>query len=204
MAFTKQHPYRSRLILPALAATLFAVVSGLALSACGSSSQAEKTGAQKTEEPAEKPAFNESSYTGPNFALMSVDGPVVKFTDLLGKGPVALNFWGTWCGPCRHEMPEFKRIWSEYEPKGVQLVGVALRDTPLRVLNYTTQQEITWLQLMGTPQTANDYGRINGIPTTIFYSSQGVELSRYVGPMPYYLLKQRLDEALDNEANQST
>lgn len=204
MGLTKRHPFRSRLILPALAATLIAMVSGLALSACGSSSQAEKTGSQKTEEPADKPTFDESSYTGPNFALMSVDGPVVKFTDLLGKGPVALNFWGTWCGPCRREMPEFKRIWAEYESKGVQLVGVALRDTPLRVLNYTTQQEITWLQLMGTQQTAIDYGYINGIPTTIFYSSQGVELSRYVGPVPYYLLKQRLDEALAHETDQAS
>ena len=200
MTFPKQHPFRSHLVLPALVAALFAALLGLALSACGSSSKAEKTGAQKTEELADKPAFDEYSYTGPNFSLASVDGPVVKFTDLLGKGPVALNFWGTWCPPCRREMPEFKRIWAEYESKGVQIIGVALRDTPQRVINYTTQQGITWLQLMGTPQTVIDYGNFRGIPTTIFYSSQGVELSRYVGPMPYNLLKQRLDEALANQA----
>lgn len=202
MSSYKQLSSRSHMILPALGIAL----CGFALVSCGSSSNAEKPGSQNKTEiaSAAKPAFDVNTYSGPNFSLTAVDGSIVKFTDLLGKGPVALNFWGTWCGPCRREMPEFKRIWAEYEPRGVQIVGVALRDTRQRVITYTTQQEINWLQVMGVPQTAIDYGYINGIPTTIIFSSQGLELSRYVGPMPYSLFKQRLDEALANEADQAT
>lgn len=190
------------MFMPALVVAL----CGFVIVSCGSSSNAEKPGSQNETENAvaAKPAFDVNTYSGPNFSLTAVDGSIVNFTDLLGKGPVALNFWGTWCGPCRREMPEFKRIWAEYESRGVLIVGVALRDTRQRVITYTTQQEITWLQVMGVPQTAIDYGNINGIPTTIIYSSQGRELSRYVGPMPYFLFKQRLDEALANEADQAT
>ncbi len=200
---TKQFSFLKNMFLPAA----LVVLSGLFFSACGSSSNAEKIESQDTQdknEIAEAPTFDVNSYTGPNFSLASAEGPVVKFTDLLGKGPVVLNFWGTWCGPCRYEMPELKRIWAEYESKGVLLVGVALRDTPLRVTNYTTQQGITWMQLIGTYQTTIDYGNIVGVPTTIIYSSQGVELSRYVGPMSYDMLRNRLDNSLANEADQAS
>ncbi|MFQ5607849.1 MAG: TlpA family protein disulfide reductase, partial [Candidatus Zixiibacteriota bacterium] len=148
---------RSKSILPILVVSLV----GLSLASCGSSSSARKT---ETKAPS-KPVFDAVAYTGPRFSLPSVDGKIVNFTDLMGKGPVALNFWGTWCAPCRREMPEFKRIWAEYEEKGVQIMGVALRDTRERVALYTTQQGITWPQVIGTQRTAIDYGYITGVPT---------------------------------------
>ena len=175
--------------------------------ACSESSSKANAGASGKTETSDKPdkvesTFDAQSYTGPTFSLpLAKDGSIVKFTDFLGKGaPVVLNFWGTWCPPCRREMPEFVRVYADYKEKGVEIIGVALRENAPRVNDFTSRNGITWPQVIGTPQTAMDYGRITGVPTTIIYDSQGTELNRYVGPLSESMFRKLLDEALAHEA----
>lgn len=194
----------------ALPASLLLAVSLIGFISCSQSASETKTDTAKSADEtseSESPSatetqssFDVSAYSGPTFTLPTSDGSTMTFTDLLGRGkPLAVNFWGTWCPPCRREMPEFVKIYKEYQPKGVQIVGVALRDTPEKVMAYTSQNGITWPMVLGTIKTAQDYGGIRAVPTTIIYDSQGKELSRYVGPMSYNMFKERLDAALEHE-----
>ena len=191
----------------ALAAGILLALSIGLLNACSqtdtkSESDSSDVSSNKTEftatPEAAKSNFDAVSYNGPTFTLATPDGSTMTFTDMLGQGkPLVVNFWGTWCGPCRREMPEFVRIYQEYE--GLQLVGIALRDTPEKVTAYTTQKGIKWPMVIGNMKTVQDFGGISGVPTTIIYDSQGLELSRYVGPMSYEMFKERLDEAFSHE-----
>ena len=65
--------------------------------------------------------------TAPDFTLESLDGKTVRLSDFRGKG-VLLNFWATWCQPCKIEMPWFAELQKQYGPQGLQIVGVAMDD----------------------------------------------------------------------------
>ncbi len=196
--------------LGALSVNLLLAASLISFISCSkSASEAQADTAKNADATSESAApsttatqsnFDADAYSGPTFTLPTSDGSTMTFTDLLGRGkPLVVNFWGTWCPPCRREMPEFVKIYKEYQPKGVQIVGVALRDTPEKVMAYTSQNGITWPMVLGDIKTAQDYGGIRAVPTTIIYDSQGKELSRYVGPMTYDMFKERLDVALEHE-----
>ena len=163
-------------------------LSALVINSCGSGKNSA-------------PSFDLSAYHGPTFTLpLAKTNEIVRFTDYLGKGaPVVLNFWGTWCGPCRREMPDLKEVYAEYKPRGVEFVGVALRENALRVNKYTEQNGIEWPQVVGMVQTAMDYGRITGVPTTIIYDSKGGEFTRRVGPLRSETLRKLLDQAIEHE-----
>ena len=140
--------------------------------------------------------FDPAKYTGPNFQLKNIAGEDVQFTDFLGKGPVAINFWGTWCAPCRVEMPEFRRIYDEYKDLGVEIIGISLRNTPQQVLSYCQPQRFTWPQVIGDVRTIKMYGNIRGFPTTIIYDRDGKELFRHMGPLRYAAFRSELEKAL--------
>ncbi len=207
---TKAHAESLTLLKVLSLGVLFALSVGLLTSCAESTSKTKSDSTEVSQEAKEKESppdqsvvsnFDVSGYEGPTFTLATPDGSTMTFTDMLGQGkPLVVNFWGTWCGPCRREMPEFVKIYDEYKTKGLQLVGVALRDTPEKVNAYTSQAGVKWPMVLGNVETAKAFGGITGVPTTIFYDSQGLELSRYVGPMSFTMFKARLDAALQHES----
>ncbi len=70
----------------------------------------------------------------PEFSLKNKDGKEVSLASLKGK-VVVLNFWATWCPPCRAEIPDFKRVYSAYKDKGVEIIGVSLDQKGWKVIN---------------------------------------------------------------------
>lgn len=139
---------------------------------------------------------SEESVPGVQFEAFDLAGQTQSSDQWLGKSPLVLNFWGTWCGPCRREMPDLIKLYHEYSSRGVEMIGFAVNDTPDRVKSFNRQYNLPWIMLMADRQLMAKYGVMTGIPTTIFIDRNGRELKRYVGAQPYDRLKEGFDAIL--------
>lgn len=117
----------------------------------------------------------------PDFALKDVNGNTVHLSDFRGK-VVVLNFWATWCPPCRKELPDFAEIQSEYGGKGLQFLGIALDDDGLsKVKPFVESAKIAYPILLPDASLAGKYGEMNVIPVTFLIDRKGVIRAHYVG-----------------------
>ncbi|HWR82535.1 MAG TPA: TlpA disulfide reductase family protein [Candidatus Deferrimicrobium sp.] len=114
----------------------------------------------------------------------------------IGKRPVVLNFWGTWCGPCRREVPDLVRLYSEYSPRGIEMLGLAVNDHPDKVAQFIRQFGMDWVMLMASREITIKYGIFSGIPQTIFIDRNGQEVKRFVGAQSYQTLQQGFEAIL--------
>jgi cytochrome c biogenesis protein CcmG/thiol:disulfide interchange protein DsbE len=117
----------------------------------------------------------------PNFELETLDGKKVKLSDLRGKA-VVLNFWATWCQPCKIEMPWFVEFQKKYEAEGVSFVGVAMEDTPKKdIEKFVSDMRVNYLILLGTETVGEQYGGIMGLPTTFYIGRDGKIVEQHAG-----------------------
>jgi thiol-disulfide isomerase/thioredoxin len=114
----------------------------------------------------------------PDFTLVGLDGLPVRLSDLQGK-PVIINFWATWCPPCRLEMPALEAVYQKYKDKGLVVLGVntgeRVRDAglPGRVKSYVEQIGIHFPVVLDTDDTVADLYRLRAYPTSYFVDSSG-------------------------------
>ena len=172
--------------------TLTAVIMG-----CGQgSAQAE---AQKKNIPKKtvKAARPKGAVMAPDFILADLEGNRVQLADYRGK-VVLLNFWGTWCGPCRKEIPDFIELVDKYQESGLEIIGVTLTSGPPENIqrfsdrmgiNYTL---LTDFEARETQTVTWEYGKatgrpINGIPTTFIIDREGYIVKKYIGPRPEHI-----------------
>jgi thiol-disulfide isomerase/thioredoxin len=134
--------------------------------------------------------------SGPTFAVPDLNGAIVTFESFKGKGPLVLNFWGTWCPPCRRELPDLKRIYAEYKPKGLEIVGLAVKDTPDKVRKFSVENQLNWVMLMATIDAQLSFNVVQGIPTTIFIDRTGKEVSRFIGAREYEDFKAEIEKII--------
>ncbi|MBI1739964.1 MAG: TlpA family protein disulfide reductase [Acidobacteriales bacterium] len=117
----------------------------------------------------------------PDFDLQSLEGKNVKLSDFRGKA-VLLNFWATWCGPCKIEMPWFVELQQEYGPQGFQIVGVAMDDASNEdIAKFTKQMGVNYPILLGKEAVGQSYGGVNVLPTTFFVDRDGKLVAREFG-----------------------
>jgi peroxiredoxin len=126
----------------------------------------------------------------PAFAMKDVNGKTVSLSDYRGK-IVVLNFWATWCPPCRKEIPDFMELQSQYGPTGVQFIGIALDEEGLAAVKpYLAKSPISYPILV--PEKISDpnnpdskaiaaYGDMTSIPVTFIIDRKGVIRTSYVG-----------------------
>ena len=108
----------------------------------------------------------------PGFRLETLEGAPLSLAGLEGQ-VVALNFWASWCGPCRQEMPDFQQAWEEHRDQGVVFVGVAVDDTEKDAGDFARQVGVTYpLALDGTGEVAQAY-RLEALPSTFIIDQQG-------------------------------
>ncbi len=117
-----------------------------------------------------------------NFTLKDVAGKDVKLASLKGK-VVLLDFWATWCGPCKIEIPWFIEFQQKYGKDGLQVVGVSIDDTVEKLKPYAAQMKMNYTVLQGLDQDAmqDAYGPLFGIPVTVLISRDGRMCHKHVG-----------------------
>jgi len=117
----------------------------------------------------------------PDFTLQSLDGKTVRLSDYRGKG-VLLNFWATWCGPCKIEMPWFVELQKQYGPEGLQILGVAMDDaSPGEIAAFAKEMGVNYPVLIGKEAVADAYGGVEGLPYTFYIDRNGKLVDKIIG-----------------------
>lgn len=130
-----------------------------------------------------------------DFSLALFDGRTLGLLELRGK-VVVVDFWASWCPPCRQEAPVLARVYQEYRGKGVEFVGVAIWDAEEDAREYVRRYGIAFpagLDKRGA--MAIDYG-VTGIPEKYFINRNGVLVKKFIGPMDQQKLRKVLDDLL--------
>ena len=132
------------------------------------------------------PTVNVENSTGgpvpaPNFRLSDMEGRVVQLSDYKGK-VVLLDFWATWCAPCRAEMPMLQALHNQFRDRGFEVVGISVDDDPAEVVpDYIKQGGYNYTQLFSDEKVQEQYGPIRGIPTFFLIDRDGVIRKRGTG-----------------------
>jgi peroxiredoxin len=119
----------------------------------------------------------------PDWQLSDVEGKPVKLSDFKGK-VVILDFWATWCPPCRTEIPSFVALQKKYVDKGFTVIGVSLDEQgPSVVKSFMHRFGMNYPVVMGDKKIVVDYGGLEAIPTTFVIDRQGNVVTAYQGAM---------------------
>lgn len=117
----------------------------------------------------------------PNFALKDADGRTVQLSDYKGK-VVLLNFWATWCAPCRLEIPWFVEFERKYKDRGFAVLGVSMDEGGWdEVKPFLAEAKVNYRVLLGDDKIAQDYNGIESLPTSFIIDREGGIASVHVG-----------------------
>ena len=118
-----------------------------------------------------------------DFTLKDMNGTEVKLADLKGK-VVLLNFWATWCGPCRLEIPSFVELQEKYADQGFRIIGISVDDPPEALPPFAKRFKINYPLIVGADRedVQKAYGPIFGVPMTFIIGRNGRICMKYVGP----------------------
>ena len=129
----------------------------------------------------------------PDFAFDTFSGQHTQLADFKGNA-VVLNFWASWCIPCRAEMPYFERVFRQYRDRGVMFVGLAVEDDPRSAQDFLKTLGVTYpTGIDRRNEAASRYGVI-GLPTTVFITPDGMIARRWNGPVSEEQLTALVDQ----------
>ncbi|MFC0214902.1 redoxin domain-containing protein [Paenibacillus chartarius] len=129
----------------------------------------------------------------PDFSLTGLDGKPYKLSDLKGKS-VILNFWGTYCPPCKDEMPALQRAYDKWKAQGVEYVGANIGENAITVKGFMDQNKLTLPIWMDPEQTVRKQYGVSEYPTTFFISADGRIARKQVGGMTDAYIESALAE----------
>ncbi len=195
----KHNLLRCRRVIPGLLAvallSFLLVIQGCAPSVQntgGSSQGGSSTTGPKGDELAPAP---EIGRLAPNFTLVDLEGNTVTLSDFQGK-TVFVNFWATWCPPCRAEMPEMEAVYQEYKDKDVVVIGVDIQEPEDVVRQFVEQGGYSWTFVLDTSgEVAANY-RITAIPTSFFIDREGIIQVVNIGAMTKRAMENKLAETM--------
>lgn len=117
----------------------------------------------------------------PAFSVKGVDGRAVRFADYRNR-PVVVDFWATWCAPCRASMPHLSSVQQRYAKQGLAVIGLSVDETgPAPVRRFANDLGVKFTIAMANDEVLDAYGPIRSIPTTFFINRKGTIVRRVVG-----------------------
>jgi|LSQX01.3.fsa_nt_gb thiol-disulfide isomerase/thioredoxin len=136
----------------------------------------------------------------PDFTVQDASGTDVSLSDFKGE-PVVLNFWASWCPPCKAEMPDYEKMYQEYSPKGVVFMMVNLtdgdRETTDRAKQFLNDNNYTFPAYFDTTLSAADAYEIYAIPKSIFIDQDGNVVNTYETMIDEAIIKENIEKLLE-------
>lgn len=160
-----------------------------------------------------KSLIEKSKNYAPDFKLNDSNDSLYVLSDLRGK-VVLINFWATWCGPCRMEIPDFIELYDKYNDKGFEILGISLSDSKEALVNFANVYKVNYPFLYGNNKQINEitnlYGGVPAVPWSFLVGNNGEIIDTYPGailkqydPVTYSRLEQTIISEL-NKINQDS
>ncbi len=141
--------------------------------------------------PAPRPGF-----LAPDFELRTLEGSTIRLSDLRGR-PVVINFWATWCPPCRTEMPAFVREYERYRDRGLVVLAVNQAEQPETVAAFRDAFQLTFPILLDPYMEVSEQYEIRFLPTTFFVNADGVISDMVTGGMSEAAVRARFQRLME-------
>lgn len=156
-------------------------------------------GIQKTRHGAAPNTGNMQGKPAPDFSLASLDGSTLKLSDFRGKA-VLLNFWATWCEPCKIEMPWFVELQKKYGPQGLQILGVAMDDSSAKdIAEFAKKMGVNYPIMIGKEAVGDQYGGLPYLPSTFYIDRDGKVVDRVYGLISRSEIEADIQKALGSQ-----
>ena len=132
----------------------------------------------------------------PDFELSTLDGKKVKLSDLRGKA-VLVNFWATWCGPCKIEMPWLADLQTKYASKGLVVLGISVDEGSAdKIASFSKEMGVNYTVLRTTDEVSDAYGGIDGLPTNFYVGRDGIVVEQVAGMVSKDVMESEIQVAL--------
>jgi thiol-disulfide isomerase/thioredoxin len=132
----------------------------------------------------------------PEIQLKDLNGATVELSQFRGK-PVIINFWATWCGPCRFEIPMLNELHKKYSPRGLVIVGISTDEEGASIVKpFMKELPIEYSSLLKGKDTEEKFGGVWALPTTIFFDKNGKQVDKILGVQPREVFEQKIQQML--------
>ncbi|HTI39857.1 MAG TPA: TlpA disulfide reductase family protein [Vicinamibacterales bacterium] len=134
-----------------------------------------------------------------DFVLKDMHNAPLKLADFKGK-VIVLNFWATWCGPCKEEIPAFVELYDRYRNKGLVIVAVSIDDAPPQLQQFTREWKMQYPVAQLQSDIEDAYGPFYGVPTSYLIGRDGTICTKHLGPVSKDAFEQEIRALLDPKA----
>jgi peroxiredoxin len=136
-----------------------------------------------------------SGFLAPDFELPTLDGGTIQLSELRGK-PVLINFWASWCGPCRSEMPHIQAAYENHSQRGLVVLAVDQMESSNSVSRFVKEFGLTFPIPLDRDGTVSAVYQARGLPTSFFVDPDGVIRATFTGPMSSGFIESKLEEII--------
>lgn len=175
------------------------ILSSLFLLSCSKGGDQQQTAPNDNSTDAAVQSTTTEKAVAPDFILNDKGGNPVRLSDYRGK-VVLLDFWATWCGPCREGIPGFVRLYKKYRDAGFTVIGVSLDSGGWDVvMPFMKEFKIDYPIVLANPQVVANYGGIPAIPTTLIIDQDGNIADKVIGYREESYFESRIKKLLNIE-----
>lgn len=134
----------------------------------------------------------EAGKPAPDFSLVNTDGEMVQLSDYRGQG-VFINFWASWCEPCKEEMPDMQRQYELQKDKGVEILAINIAESELRATNFAERLNLTFPILLDRDRSVTRQYDFIPLPTSFFVDAEGIVVAKIEGMMSEEIIKEHME-----------